>query len=74
MVYASEAEFQKRMTLTELTVGRHVMPDPPANATHVEVPRAELVRARGGFGVVARARVGPVLALGLLLAFVVGHD
>lgn len=45
MVYASEAEFQKRMQLTGLTVGENVMPEPRAGADAVVVTRAELLGA-----------------------------
>lgn len=45
MVYASEAEFQKRMQLTGLTVGENVMAEPTTGANAVTVTRAELLGA-----------------------------
>ena len=45
MVYASEAEFQKRMQLTGLTVGENVMAEPSPGANAVTVTRAELLGA-----------------------------
>lgn len=43
MVYASEAEFRKRMQLTGLTVGVNVMPEAPPGANAVALTRAELL-------------------------------
>ncbi len=45
MVYASEAEFQKRMQLTGLRVGENVMAEAPPGANAVQVTRAELLGA-----------------------------
>lgn len=45
MVYASQAEFDKRMQLTGLTVGENVMAEARPGASAVQVTRAELLGA-----------------------------
>ncbi|MGE0709796.1 MAG: hypothetical protein AB7N76_21755 [Planctomycetota bacterium] len=45
MVYASPAEFEKRMNLTGLKVGVNVMPEPGPDARYVEPTRAEVLGA-----------------------------
>lgn len=45
MVYASQAEFDRRMELTGLTVGENVMREPGPRADAVAVTRAELLGA-----------------------------